>query len=203
MELRSGSNLAVLALALTLLVAAPPSAARELQGVSIAEHVDVADWGLGLRLSGAALVYRRYLPFHTVALYVERARVDPEALVRGMAPCRITLHWLTPELGADDASAYWHEQFGKVIKDPLMQARLRGSIERVVSAFGTAKRGDEIALDYHPDRGLRVARNGEAAGSFAGLELNRAILHLWLGPQVPADVRQALLEGANPVTASQ
>lgn len=192
-----------IALACALIGWAGLAPARELQGVTIAEHADIADWGLGLRLSGAGLVYRRYLPFQTVALYVERAKIDPDTLPRGMAPCRVVIHWLTPEIDADDAGAYWHEQFNKQIDGALTRERLQPSIERVVGAFGAAKRDDELVLDYHPDRGLRVNRNGKAVGQFAGLELNRLILGLWLGPQVPGELRSALLEGANPPAAAQ
>jgi len=75
----------------------------------------------------------------------------------------------------------------------LARERLESSFARIIAAFGEAKRGDTLLLDYHPERGLRVWRNGSVVGQFAGLELNRMVLSLWLGPQVPSDLRNPLL----------
>jgi hypothetical protein len=172
--------------------------ARELQGVEFAEHLDVADWQMPLRLSGVAVQQRSFLPFYVVALYVDRARVDPGSLQRGLSPARIVLHWLTPALDATAAHDYWMAEFDRRTPDPITRDRLAASLERVIRAFGTAERGDEITLDYHPDRGLRVSRNRVPAGQFAGLELNRLVLGLWLDPATPVDIRAGLLEGLAP-----
>ncbi len=184
-------------------LASAPIAAREMQGVEFPEHLDVADWQMPLRLSGVAVQTRRYLPFYVVALYVERARVESDSLRRGLASARIVLHWLTPTLDEDAAREYWRAEFDRRTPDPLTRQRLAASIDRVISAFGSAARGDEITLDYHPDRGLRVARNRVPVGQFAGLELNRLVLGLWLGAETPLDVRAGLLEGLAPARKPQ
>ncbi|MDL1959101.1 MAG: chalcone isomerase family protein [Deltaproteobacteria bacterium] len=56
---------------------------------------------------------------------------------------------------------------------------------RYFSRFET-KRGDEIALDYLPDRGTRIRINGREKGVVPGSEFNRALLRIWLGNK-PAD----------------
>ena len=187
-------------LAFVLAFACAPLPARELQGVEFPDYVDVADWQMPLRLSGLAVQQRSYLPFYVVALYVDRARVEADPLQRGLSPARIVLHWLTPKLDADAARAYWKAEFDKRVSDAITRERLAASLDRVIAAFGSAERGDEITLDYHPDRGLRIARNRVPAGQFAGLEVNRLVLGLWLGPEAPLDVRAGLLEGLAPAT---
>jgi len=179
--------------------AAPPAATDD----SFVDYVLIEDWALPLRRSGNTVVSRRYLPFYAVALYVGRGPVDATALAKGHVACRIAIRWLVPKVSAADADAYWREQFGKAVPDALARQRLEPSFARIAAAFGEAARGDELMLDYHPERGLRVSRNGAVAGQFAGLELNRTVLSLWLGPQAPSDLRNALLGVATPFDAAQ
>lgn len=181
---------------LALALSSPARAeVREVPGIPIPidDYALIEDWDLPLRLSGATVVQRSFLPLFAIALYVDKGEIDGAALANGMEPCRFALHWLTPELPAHDALAYWNSRFDAAIADPAQRERLRPSLERVANAFGGAHRGDVLVLDYHPDRGLRVVRNGTPAGQFAGLELNRAVLSLWLGPRTPTEVRNALL----------
>jgi hypothetical protein len=181
----------------------PDAAAPSATDDSFVDYMLIEDWALPLRLSGNTVVSRRYLPFYAVALYVGRGPVDAAALTRGHVACRIAIRWLVPTVSVADADAYWREQFGKAVPDPLARQRLEPSFARIAAAFGAAARGDELLLDYHPDRGLRVWRNGAVAGQFAGLELNRTVLSLWLGPQAPSDLRNALLGIATPFDATQ
>jgi hypothetical protein len=170
---------------------------------SFVDYVLIEDWALPLRLSGNAVVSRRYLPFYAVGLYVGRGPVDAGALARGLTPCRVAIHWLVPQVSAADAEAYWRDQLGRSVPDALARQRIAPAFARIAAAFGAAARGDELLLDYHPERGLRVWRNGAVAGQFAGLELNRAVLSLWIGPQAPSDLRNALLGIATPFDAAR
>lgn len=181
--------------------AAAPGAAPAADD-SFVDYVLIEDWAVPLRLSGNTVVSRRYLPFYAVGLYVGRGPVDAAGLARGLTPCRIAIRWLVPKVAAADADAYWREQFGKSIQDPLARQRLEPAFARIANAFGEAARGDELLLDYHPERGLRVWRNGTVAGQFAGLELNRAVLSLWVGPHAPSDLRNALLDITTPFDAT-
>ncbi|HET7843448.1 MAG TPA: chalcone isomerase family protein [Xanthomonadales bacterium] len=166
-------------------------------------YVLIEDWSLPLRLSGSGVVSRRYLPFYAVGLYVGRGPVDGAELARGMTPCRVAIHWLVPQVAAADAESYWREQLAKAVPDPMARQRLDAAFARLAAAFGEAKRGDTLLLDYHPERGLRVWRNGVVAGQFAGLEFNRAVLALWLGQHVPSDLRNALLGVGSALDAAQ
>jgi Chalcone isomerase-like len=194
--------LAGFCLALVIAVPGARAATVEVSGVAFDDYVLIADWNVPLRLAGATEVSRRYLPFHAVALYVTRGEIDGGALSKAMAPCRIEMHWLLPSLSAADAAQYWHERFDTLLPDAQTRARLKPVLDRVVAAFGEAKRGDVLILEYHPDRGLRVLRNGAVAGQFAGLELNRTILSSWVGTEAPSATRNALL-GLKSIGASQ
>lgn len=192
----AGFRPALLALLCVIALTQPARAeVREVPGIPIPidDYALIEDWNLPLRLSGATVVQRSFLPLFAIALYVDKGEVDGAALANGMEPCRLALHWLTPELSAPDALAYWNSRFDAAIADPEQRERLRPMLERIAHAFGDAHRGDVTVLDYHPDRGLRIVRNGVPAGQFAGLELNRAVLGMWLGPKTPSEIRDSLL----------
>lgn len=176
-----------------------PQAAKD----TFEDYVLIEDWSLPLRLSGNAVVSRRYLPFYAVGLYVTKGPIDVDELANGLAPCRIAIHWLVPEINAADAQAYWQEQLARAAGDELAQQRLAGAFARIATAIGEAHRGEELLLDYHPDRGLRVWRDGKVRGQFAGLELNRTVLSLWIGAKAPSDLRKPLLGLANNLDATQ
>ena len=169
--------------------------ARQVEGIEFPDYVEVADWQMPLRLSGAARVSRNYLPVYVVALYVGRARVDAAMLGRGLVPCRFVVHWQTPRLGADDGKAWWLEQLRAQVPVAADRERLAGQFDKLATALGGGARGEQVRVDYHPEHGLRIGRDGAPAQTFTGLELARLVLGLWIGAEVRSDVRAPLLGG--------
>jgi hypothetical protein len=176
-------------------VAKPVAEAQELRvaGIGLPRYVYVPAFDAHLRVAGAFEVDRRYLPFHVSALYVGPGEIDAVLLADGRARCRIAIHWLTHALEADGAREYWSGRIEAALPDPLQRARLAPTVERLVGALGDARRGDLLTFDYDPESGLTVSRNGEVAGRYAGLEFNRTLLGLWLGPAARTDEKAALL----------
>ena len=80
-------------------LAAGPAHSRKVEGIVFPDYVEVADWQMPLRLSGAARVAHNYLPIYVVALYVGRARVDAGMLGRGLVPFRFVVHWQASATG--------------------------------------------------------------------------------------------------------
>lgn len=180
----------------TMATAAPPAAPAPttLQGVDLPAFIHVEKWDEYLRLSGAGIEYRRFLPFQVVALYVDRGEIDPRSLGDGLKRCRIILHWLPPS--AEDETAmrdYWLAQLNEAVEDPQMRARLASRLQAAAQALGTGKRGDVVYVDYDPERGLQILRGETSQGQFTGLELARAILGLWFGPKADRELRGELL----------
>lgn len=193
----------VLAGLFAMLVAGPPTAAEppsSLHGVPLDAYVHVPAWDAHLRLAGAAVIDQHYLPFQVVALYVGREPVDPEALGDGRARCRVRIHWLGPALDAEAAHAWWLAAFRAGLPDAAAWQRVEEPLRRVAERMGAAQRGTEHTLDYDPDSGLVVSRDGAVVGRFAGLELARAVLAVWL--RSPSSETRAALLGL-PAAASQ
>lgn len=188
---------AILAACVAIAVfAAGPAHSRRIEGIEFPDYVEVADWQMPLRLSGAARVSHNYLPIYVVALYVGRARVDAGMLGRGLVPFRFVVHWQASASG--DHAAYWREQLLAQLAAPADRERLGPAVDKLAAALGGGTRGAELLVDYHPERGMRIGRSGQAPQAFAGLELARLVLGLWIGPEIRSDVRAPLLAGLDP-----
>jgi hypothetical protein len=191
---------AILALLLVLraapVPAAPPSS---LHGVALEPFVHVPAWDAHLRLAGAAVVDHHYLPFQVVALYVGREAVDAVALGEARARCRVRIHWLGPPLDEAAAAAWWLAAFRAAVPEPVAWQRVEEPLRRVAERMGAVARGTEHTVDYDPDSGLVVSRDGVVVGRFAGLELARGVLGVWMRAAAP-EVRDSLL-GLPPAAA--
>ena len=56
------------------------------------------------------------------------------------------------------------------------------------------RKGDEIRIDYLPDRGIQVRINGEWRGTVEGNDFFRALLSIWLGEKpVTKSLRSGML----------
>ena len=73
-------------------------------------------------------------------------------------------------------------------------ASLDAPLKKLQASFGNIKRGDRYALDYNPQRGLNVERNGAVIFNSQNQELAKVYLGIWLAPQgLPDKLRLALL----------
>ncbi|MBW3505848.1 chalcone isomerase family protein [Pseudomonas sp. NKUCC02_KPG] len=73
-------------------------------------------------------------------------------------------------------------------------ANLDAPLKKLQASFGNIKRGDRYALDYNPQRGLNVERNGAVIFNSQNQELAKVYLGIWLAPQgLPDKLRLALL----------
>ena len=73
-------------------------------------------------------------------------------------------------------------------------ASLDAGLKKLQASFGNIQRGDRYALDYNPQRGLNVERNGAVIFNSQNHELAKAYLGIWLAPEgLPDKLRLALL----------
>ena len=73
-------------------------------------------------------------------------------------------------------------------------ASLDAPLKKLQSSFGDIKRADRYALDYTPQRGLNVERNGTVIFSSRNHELAKLYLGIWLAPDgLPEKLRRDLL----------
>ena len=177
---------------LLLLLPLAAWAAHEFKGVEFEDTARQAS-GATLPLKGLTEVSHNYLPFYAAALYAGQGKPDARQLAMGQVPCRIELSWLINAVPAELADQYWEQEFSRSLGDKALVEHLRPAIHRFSGMTHEAARAESLIVDYDPEVGLAVSRNGAAAVRFPGVEFARALLGIWLGPQAPTGRREELL----------
>lgn len=176
--------------------------ARDVRGVMFAEKVKVEDTGSVLSLQGATAVDRSFLPFQLLVLYTDQKHNSLAELQSAQAPFRMVIHWLVaPEFSAADAGKYWNGRFDQLKLDPTQKENMKSSFARLATAIGGGARDSQTVIDYDPEQGIRVRRPGSDIARFAGVDLTRALIALWLG--VDNEQRRDLLGAAKPEDAAK
>lgn len=171
------------------------AAAATVGGHEFAERIDVPGVGNNLRLSGAAVLDRNFVPFYAAALYLPTAVRSEEQLLSGLSPYRVVLVWQIPALDDAHVDEYWRKAFAEAAGSADKLERVRAGVDRFVAVFGEARHGQVILFDYIPDAGMRIFVDNKPAGQLAGMEFNAVLLSIWLGEKAPRDFRRALSTG--------
>lgn len=170
---------------------AGPAQALNLAGVEIAPMVRPEGQARPWPLLGSALVHRSFIPFYGLAMHGPADAVSKGGLSEGLTPLQITLVWYANELPKPQVEAHFRALFEQVTSAEMRQ-RIAPRLEKFIALLPPATRGKSMVLYYDPDGGTQVSIEGGATGHFAGIEFNRALLGMWLGPAADADVRNGL-----------
>ncbi len=181
-------------LALFLLVAAPGIQAATVGGHEFADRINVPGVGANLRLSGAAVLDRNFVPFYAAALYLPASVHSLDQLQSGLSAYRVVMVWQIPALDETHVDDYWRKAFADAA-GPERLKRIQSGVGRFVDVFTSARHGQVILFDYIPDAGMRIFVDDKPAGQLAGVEFNSALLSIWIGEKSPREFRTALLAG--------
>jgi len=164
-------------------------------GHEFAERINVPGVGNNLRLSGAAVLDRNFVPFYAAALYLPPAVRSKEQLLSGLSPYRIVVVWQIPALDDSHVDDYWRKAFADAAGSPQKLERIKVGVERFLGVFGEARHGQVVLFDYIPDAGMRIYVDDKPAGQLAGMEFNAVLLSIWLGEKAPREFRNAISAG--------
>ena len=177
-----------------LLLSAAASAV-EVNGVTVAEHVQIGSNGPNLVLNGAGVRTRLIFKVYVAALYLPAKMNNGEEILRDDQPRRLLLHMLrdltSKELTTSMIDAL-NETLTSAERSPL-ESRTR-QFDAILETLHGVKRGTQIAIDYVPQFGTIVLVDGNEKGRIPGADFNQALLRVWIGAR-PRDVelRTALL----------
>ncbi|OJX00611.1 MAG: hypothetical protein BGO72_11065 [Burkholderiales bacterium 70-64] len=181
------------ALALAVVLAGVPARAVEIDGIDVAEAVQVDGTPLQLNGAGTRTVY--IVKAYVAALYVPRRSASPEALLAQRGARRLSLTMLA------DLSADWiAERFVKALqanhRGPEFE-RLRPRLERLIDTMltlGQTHKGERIDIDV-VGGATRVSVDGHALGpAVPGEDVFGAILRIFVGAHpLDEDLRRAML----------
>ena len=167
-------------LCVMLLLMLNTAIAAEVEGVKIAEQVEVGD--VVLELNGAGLRKKYFVKVYVGALYLPEKTSISDQAIRMAGARQISMHFLRA-VEADKMTAGWTEGFTRNTKDmTVLQERL----QQFNALFEDMKAGDEMILQYLPDEGTRVIIKASQKRVVAGEDFMQALLRVWLGAE-PAD----------------
>jgi long-chain acyl-CoA synthetase len=175
--------------------AAVPAFAAEIEGVKVADRVQVG--GTELTLNGAGVRTRVFFKVYVGALYLPKKAGTTDAVLGEAGANRVAMHMLR-NLDAEQFASGLHDGL-KNNHAPGELAKLEPQVKQLDAIFAAVKavkKGDVVLLDYLPGAGTRVTVRGEDKGTIAGEAFNRALLRIWLG-ESPADasLKKAMLGG--------
>jgi hypothetical protein len=165
--------------------------ALDLAGVEIAPAVRAEGQQRIWYLMGSALVHRSFIPFYGLALHGPNGAGVETPLSQGLTPLQITLVWYANELPKEQVQEHFRKLFEQVTTQETRD-RVAPRLEKFIDVLPAAVRGEQIVFYYSPDAGTRMTLSDGSAFNFAGIEFNRALISMWLGPQADADVRTGL-----------
>lgn len=165
---------------------APPNFASQ----QLPEYVRVAEVAKPLTFLGSATLERKMLFWYGVALYGSNRPVSDFA--GALETCQLQIVWLTDHASAQDVQADFRALLISQL-DAQSYARLQPRLERFLNALPAVQRGQRWNLVYVPDAGMRFYADGLQLATVSGIEVNRALLGMWLGAQADPSVRGKLL----------
>lgn len=174
----------------------PMAQAAELEGAKLPDTATVG--GQTLVLNGLGLRKRAFFKVYVAGLYVGAKSSDGATLLAAPGAKRIAFS-LKRDVGADT--------FSKALNDGVrdrstpeqlaaLQARLAKFDETMLS-LNEVKEHDLVFLDYVPETGTTITRNGKPVGQpIAGEDFFRAILNIFIGAKPVQDsLKEGLLAG--------
>jgi hypothetical protein len=190
-----GMRTALTGLALLLSLAADAVVAAEVEGVRLADSVQLG--GTELVLNGAGVRTRVFFKVYVGALYLRKKAGSTDAVLGDAGAKRVAMHLLR-DLEAEQLFSALNDGLKKN-HSPAELAKLEPQMKQldgIFAAVKAVKKGDVVLLDYLPGSGTRVTVRGEDRGTVPGEEFNRALLRIWLG-ESPADsaLKKAMLGG--------
>ncbi len=169
-----------------------PAHARNIDGVSVPEKLNLAGEKAPLALNGAGLRTRFLVKVYVAALYLTQPATRAERVLEDGSTRVVTIHMRRDTDSERIASAFLtsvarnHEASEmKVLEDRLTKFKL---------LVPSMKRDDVLRLEFGPDGKTRVVRNDELLGTLEGADFQRALLKIWLGSNpVDDELKQRLL----------
>ncbi len=180
---------AYLLLAVLLFATVSVTAATH-DGVSMPDSVDVGGTKLVLNGMGTRKATMFKVKVYVMGLYLAEKRGSAKAIMQSEGPKRIVMQFVR-DVGAEKIRDGWQKGFEKNAPDA---AALQAKIDQFNAAMVDMKKGDTIQLDFIGNR-VDVIINGAKKTSIEGMDFQRALLSIWLGPHPPNKALKAGILG--------
>ncbi len=144
-----------------------------------------------LERKNQALLTYLWADVYSAAFYAE-AGINPSQAVSQPATQRLELYYYRDIAKEDVVKAAWVTLERQHSAAQL--EKLKPEVDALHATFRDIRPGDRYALNYSPQTGLSLERNGSLVYSSKDDELARAYLGIWLAPEGLSDkLREQLL----------
>jgi len=150
-------------LAFLLVFSSGVTNAREFHDIRFADTVTIPGTQQALQLNGIGYRSKFFFNIYIGALYTATRAKTPEAVLSQSGPKRLLMHFVYSEVSREKLVDAWNEGFEDNTPAGDL-ARLRERVDQFNAMFPTLHSGDEVLLDYIPDKGTVVSINGEIKG---------------------------------------
>jgi len=169
--------------------------AIEVADLSIPDEVKPNGATERLTLNGAGIRSKFFFKIYVAALYLPSPTSESEIIIATDQPNRVLMHFVYSEVEKEKLIDGWIDGFNNNISKEEMKG-VEGRLAKFNTLFETVVEGDQILLDYQPNKGTQVTIKGKVKGTIPGHDFNQALLRVWLGPEpVTSDLKEALLGG--------
>lgn len=183
-------SLVTLALGLAF---APAALARECEGVTLHDSVQVGGAQLVLNGMGVREATAFNVNVYVAGLYLEQRSDSGSAILQSLGRTRLVLRFVRDVSRSDMVDAL-AAGFGHTAGSNL--AALQPRITRLQSWMPGLSNNSELTFTYVPGSGVEVRVGATVRGTIEGEDFARALFGIWLGSNPPnAGLRRGLLGG--------
>jgi hypothetical protein len=171
-------NVLLAALGVIVLLGVAPAQAKDCQGVSFPDQLQVD--GRTLALNGLGLRQATLLKInvYVAALYVTKPSADANLLLGSTSPKQLVLQFLR-DVSAAELIKAWVQGFD------IRLAPFKEYLETLKGWMADMKTGQRLTFVHRPGTGLEVDVNGAAKGTIKGDDFAKAFFSIWLGANTP------------------
>ncbi len=168
--------------------------AKEIAGVDLEEVARMSVANTELILNGAAVRKEAQHTVYVGGLYLTRETSSLEEIIADPNPKRFLFYCSTSKIPANRLIRAWKQGFNINYSGAELE-EMKPLIEEFTKVWEQGlTEGDEVWVDYIPDVGTQISKNGEVVAEIEGKEFYSAFLKTWLGPHpFNAKVKRNLL----------
>ena len=167
----------VIPLVLLFITMSAVSHAREIEGITMPESLEVGK--SKLILNGAGVRSKFFIDLYVGGLYLQNKSNSPKEIIEGDEPMAIRLHIISSLITSKKMENATREGFENATKGNTEP--IKSQIEKFISVFQEKINEDDIFdLLYSPGKGVEVFKNGELKSIIEGLAFKQALFGIWL-----------------------
>jgi hypothetical protein len=161
----------------------------KIEGQQFYKSITVGDEKLVL--NGGGLREKYFIDLYVAALYLKEKSTDASKIINKHEEMAISI-----KLVSDKVT---REKFIETVKEGFAKATSGKATKEEINQFTSLftdefKSGDKINLEYDPEKGLIVKKNGKVLGTIKNLEFKKALFSIWLGSKtVDEGLRDGML----------